>query len=179
MIGSPWVWSLAGAAGEFSSPEFAFYADSYFGICSTSAVAHKRPLSSCRRCRWQVTAKHTCTLELRKVTVSWLCCPGIVWELTREKSSHVTCQGMLVCSHISLLSHCGPTLGLKEWKWCTSADLHIKIKTRRSQGTIQWTVPPSSHMWGKSCHHDDCYWLSNYQVIKKSQIHFNKTSFHV
>ena len=40
-------------------------ADSYFGIRSIPcyrAVACKRTWSFCQRCRWQVTAKHTCTV---------------------------------------------------------------------------------------------------------------------
>ena len=32
-----------------------------------TAVARKRPRSFCQKCRWQVTAKHTCTLCM------WLC----------------------------------------------------------------------------------------------------------
>ena len=32
-----------------------------------TAVAHKRPWSFCQKCRWQVTAKYTCTLHM------WLC----------------------------------------------------------------------------------------------------------
>ena len=32
-----------------------------------AAVAHKRSRSFCQKCRWQVTAKHACTLHM------WLC----------------------------------------------------------------------------------------------------------
>ena len=32
-----------------------------------TAVTHKRSWSSCQKCRWQVTAKHACTLRM------WLC----------------------------------------------------------------------------------------------------------
>ena len=32
-----------------------------------TAVARKRPRSFCRKCRWQVTTKHACTLRM------WLC----------------------------------------------------------------------------------------------------------
>ena len=57
-------------AGELSSPGSAFCADSYFGICSTPVLLHwhvKDPGHSARKCRWQVTAKHACTLYM------WLC----------------------------------------------------------------------------------------------------------
>ena len=36
----------------------------HFHSCVT-AVAHKRSQSFCQKCRWQVTAKHTCTLHMR------------------------------------------------------------------------------------------------------------------
>ena len=65
LVRRSWVRSPVGAAGEFSSPEWTFCADSYFSICSTptvTAVARKRPWSFCQKCRWQVTPKHTYTL---------------------------------------------------------------------------------------------------------------------
>ena len=51
-----------GADGDF------FSTDSYFGIRSTprvTAEARKRSRSFCQKCRWQVTAKHACTLRMR------------------------------------------------------------------------------------------------------------------
>ena len=58
----------AGTAGEFSSPGSTFCADSYFGIRSTpvlpATVARKKSRSFCQKCRWQVTAKHACTLRI-------------------------------------------------------------------------------------------------------------------
>ena len=56
----------AGAAGEFSSPGSTFCADS-FSVSVPSrvtAVARKRSRSLCQKCRWQVTAKHACTLRM-------------------------------------------------------------------------------------------------------------------
>ena len=76
----------AGAAGEFSSPGSTFFADSYFGICSTpvrvTAGAHKRSRSFCQKCRWQVTAKHTYTLHM------WLC---MKWHGAWLYGVHRTC----------------------------------------------------------------------------------------
>ena len=42
-----------------------------------------------------------------EVRVGWLCCPGRLWEPTRKMTSHATCQGTVVHSHLSLLSHYG------------------------------------------------------------------------
>ena len=59
----------AGAVGEFSSPELTLCADSYsvsVRPCVT-AVAWKRPWSFCQKCRWQVTPKHTYTLDPNKL----------------------------------------------------------------------------------------------------------------
>ena len=83
-----WVWIPAEAAGEFSSPGpgSTFCADSYFGTRSTPrviTVAHKRSRSFCQKCRWQVTAKHTCTLRM------WLC---MKWYGAWLYGVHRTCQ---------------------------------------------------------------------------------------
>ena len=75
-----------------------------------TAVAHKRPWSFCQKCSWQITAVHAYTLDPMK-SVSWLCCPSIVWELIRETSSQAPHRGTLVHSHVNLLSHCGLILG--------------------------------------------------------------------
>ena len=72
-----------------------------------------------------------------KVRVGWLCCSSKVWEPIREISSHTTHQGMLIHNHLSLLSHCGLILHLKEWNWCTQADLHIK-KTWRANAQMTY-----------------------------------------
>ena len=45
------------SGGEFSSP----------GLIFCAAVARKRSRSFCQKCRWQVTAKHACTLHM------WVC----------------------------------------------------------------------------------------------------------
>ena len=55
---------------------------------------------------------------------SWMCVDYavhavIAWEPLRETSSHATCQGTLVHSHLSLLCHCELILDLKEWNWCS------------------------------------------------------------
>ena len=46
-------------------------------------VAHKRSRSFCQKCRWQVTAKHTCTLHM------WLC---MKWYGAWLYGVHRTCQ---------------------------------------------------------------------------------------
>ena len=58
----------AGAAGEFSSPELIFCADSYSVSVPprVTARARKRPGSFCQKCRWQVTAKRAHTLDPTK-----------------------------------------------------------------------------------------------------------------
>ena len=57
------------AVGEFSSPGSTFCADlfRYPFHPRVTAVARKRPRSFCQKCRWQVTARHACTLRM------WLC----------------------------------------------------------------------------------------------------------
>ena len=63
------VQNLAGAAGEFSSPELAFCADSYSVSVPLPAttVARKRPQSVCQKCKWQVTPKYAYTLDPTKL----------------------------------------------------------------------------------------------------------------
>ena len=56
---------------------------------------------------------NTCTPMTHWSRKGLLCCPDTVWELIRETDSHTTYQGTLVHSHLSLLSHCGLTPGLK------------------------------------------------------------------
>ena len=55
--------------GEFSSPGLTFCADSYAVRVpgSVTAVACKRPQSSCPKCRWQVTTKQVYTLDPAKL----------------------------------------------------------------------------------------------------------------
>ena len=70
MIERSRVLTPAGTDGEYSSPGSIFCADSYFGIRSTpsvTAVARKRSRPFCLKGRWQVIAKHACTLR------TWLC----------------------------------------------------------------------------------------------------------
>ena len=61
-----------------------------------TAVACKRPLSSCQKCRWQVTPKHAYTLDQTKsncgLTIP-LCRHSVGTKL--ETSSHTTHQGTL------------------------------------------------------------------------------------
>ena len=59
----------AGAAGEFSSPEFTLWADSYSVSVPphVTDVALKRPRSFCQKCMWQVTHKQAYTLDPTKL----------------------------------------------------------------------------------------------------------------
>ena len=59
--------SLLERRENFSSPGSTFCADSYFGNPfhpRVTTVARKKSRSFCQKCRWQVTAKHACTLRI-------------------------------------------------------------------------------------------------------------------
>ena len=74
-----------------------------FHPCVT-AVAHKRPWSFCKKCRWQVTPKHAYTLTQRSrcgLTVQALC-----GSLSENKPTP-TCQGTFSHSNPSSLSRFG------------------------------------------------------------------------
>ena len=69
MIGRLRVQVPAGAAGNFSSPELTLCTDSFFGCpfhSHVTAVACKRPLSFCQKCRWQVRSKPLYTFDPMK-----------------------------------------------------------------------------------------------------------------
>ena len=91
---------LAEAAGEFSSPESTLCADSYSVSVPPpcTAVARKRPLSSCEKYRWQITPKHTYTLDPAKsewadcAAVQALCGKLSGNELTRNLSGNIQPQ---------------------------------------------------------------------------------------
>ena len=55
-------------AEELSSPELTFCADSYSVPVPplVTAVARKRPMSFCKRCRWQVTPKQAYSFDPTK-----------------------------------------------------------------------------------------------------------------
>ena len=59
-----------------------------FHPCVT-AVAHKRPQSFCQKCRWQVTAKHACTLCM------WFC---MKWHGAWLYGVHRICTEMAAIS---------------------------------------------------------------------------------
>ena len=96
---------LAGVVGEFSSSELTLCVDSQLVSVPphVTAVARKRPRLFCQK--WQVAGyTWTCIHPWpNKVHVGWLCCRSIVWEPSREKSSHATCQGTLGHNHPSFL----------------------------------------------------------------------------
>ena len=68
---------LAGAGGEFSSPELTLCADSYSVSVLTrvTAVARNRPHPFCRKCRWQVTPKHAYIFDPTKS--EWADCAAV------------------------------------------------------------------------------------------------------
>ena len=86
------------------TPGSTFCADSYFGIRSTrvTAVARKRPRSSCQKCRWQVTAKHAYIKYAALHEVTWSV-HGCMWHtenLRRLRRAAVSCG----TSHASAVS---------------------------------------------------------------------------
>ena len=77
-------------------------------------VAHKRSWSFCQKCRWQVTAKHTCTLH------RWLCVKwhdrvhGCMVYTERTKTAAVS-PGI---SHVTTKEHCKYTTSVDIQKHC-------------------------------------------------------------
>ena len=73
-----------------------------------TAVARKRPRSFCRKCRWQVTAKHACTLRIwfcMKRHGAWL---SGVHRTRRDGSSfmwHQPCQRCKFTSTVDIQKH--------------------------------------------------------------------------
>ena len=57
-----------------------------------AAVARKRPWSFCQKCRWQVTPKHTETLDPVKAELADYAAKALVLKPIRKTSSHATCQ---------------------------------------------------------------------------------------
>ena len=94
--------SLQERRENFASPGSTFCADSlvrYPLHPRVTAVARKRYWSFCRKCRWQVTAKHACTLRM------WLCAwsdmvHGCMVYSERAETAAVSCA----TSHVSAVS---------------------------------------------------------------------------
>ena len=72
---------------------------------SVTAVACKRSWSFCKKCRWHVTAKHTCTWHM------WLCMkwhkrvPGYMVYTEHAEMATVSCG----TSHVKTKKHCTTT----------------------------------------------------------------------
>ena len=49
-------------------------------------AAHKRPQSFCQKCRWQVTAEHSYTLDAAKLR--WADCTVQAWSGNPSQSKH-------------------------------------------------------------------------------------------
>ena len=95
--------------------------------------AREKTSISLPKCRWQVAAKHACTLDpARSGSVNYAVQASAGTH--QETHSHATRQGTLVHSRLSSLNHCGMILGLKELNWYARVDFDlfkkIKIKKR-------------------------------------------------
>ena len=75
-----------------------------------TGMARKRPRSFYQKYRWQITLKHTHSLDPAKSQRADLRCTGTVWESIREANSHGTRQGTIVHSRVSSLRHFGQVL---------------------------------------------------------------------
>ena len=107
----------AGAAGEFSSPESTFCADSYPvsvpSPCSIPQWHVKDPGHSTKNAGLSLHLNtHTSLTQRRR--------SGMTMPLSKhsagtyqETSSHATCQGTGCHSRLSSLSHCGLILAIK------------------------------------------------------------------
>ena len=84
----------AGAAGTFCSPDLTLFANSYpvFVRPRVTAVARKRLRSLCQKCRWQVTPKHTYTLDPSKS--EWADYDAVIVRepITRKSSGNTRSQ---------------------------------------------------------------------------------------
>ena len=110
MIRGPRIRSLAGVAGEFSSPELTFCPD-LLSVRSTPVLLHwhvKDPGHSTK------SAGGSIHLNVLNTTLTQRGRSGLTMPLSRhspgtyqETSSHVTRQGTLSHSRLSSLSHCG------------------------------------------------------------------------
>ena len=104
-----------------------------FHPCVT-AVAHKRPWSFCQKCRWQVTPKHTYTLDPAKsVLADYGLCPGIVWEPIRKGA------------HMQLLENIRPQQSqLAEPLW-TDHGLKSGISVRKLMFTLKKKIKKNAN----------------------------------
>ena len=79
---------------------------------SVTAVACKRSQPFCKKCRWQITAKHTCTLHM------WLCVkwhkmvPGYMVYTEHAEMATVSCG----TSHVKTKKHCKYTISKRAKK---------------------------------------------------------------
>ena len=127
--------------GEFSSAELTFCADSYsvsvLALCYSSSM-QKTPVIL-PKVQWQVTAKHTYTIDPSKL--EWAdCCPGIAWEPLRETSSDATCHRMLGQSS-QLAEPLWTDHNLNKWNWCVWDDFHLKRGRNKSAGWESFYKP--------------------------------------
>ena len=107
------------------------------------AVAHTRSQSFCQKCRWQVTAKHTYTLDPTKLewadyaAVQALSGNLLGNELMSNSSGNTR----------SVVSACWATMDWswpKEWNQCVQANFHFK-KKRPAGNELLNILPKSLH----------------------------------
>ena len=96
------------------APRYQYFRDCFSGADFKLPSADRRSLAyvHCLSDTFFIKTKvHGPYISMRllstNLTLKLCCCLGIVWEPTKETSSHATCQGTFRHSHLSLLSHCG------------------------------------------------------------------------
>ena len=88
----------ARAAGQFSSPQLTFCADSYSVSVPSrvTGVTRKRPRSFCRKFKWQVILKHAYVLDPTKSEWAVYTVQALSWNLSGKRS-----HKQLVREHLS------------------------------------------------------------------------------
>ena len=111
---------LAGAAGEFSSPESTLCADSLFGVCFTLVLPQwhvKDPGHSAKSTDGRADGRlhlntHTPLTQRSRSGLTMPLCRHSIGTY-QDMSLHATRQGTLGQSRLSSLSHCGLILAEK------------------------------------------------------------------
>ena len=155
-VGKAPDWKVAGSSPRgrnfFSRVNSLCCANSYSMSVPPHVTARKRLRSLCKKCRWQVTPKHTYTHDPTKsewaeyaVQVHWGNLSG-KWAHMQPVREHST---TVISARWATVDWSWPT----KWNWCACADLHLKkATTKKSRWGIHRTFPKSPHKRGKSLH---------------------------
>ena len=109
-----------------------------------AAVARKRPWSFCQKCRWQVTPKHTYTLDPSKS--EWADYAAVQVEYGNLSGNKLTCNSSgNTYRHLSSLSHCGLILA-ERVELVARANLHFKKRQAQAGTDLSNILPKSLHM---------------------------------